>query len=583
MKINKNKLFISFFVLVFVAISVLLVWSNKEYDILTNGFDITLFQNEFSPVVFFLKILNTDISSHELLRLISLLPYFFIYIINDFLGIEFTIAFLIFFVFVSIFLCFRSILNHALSYKLGDVFVNFFSFLSSILFVFSIGVVLNFYSFAIHNITFIIYFAFQISLLLNYFDSIRSNNAKRAKTKFTLFSLFLLSLVFGSFVVNLNLFLLNFIVIILLTYIFLQNKNFFIKLRTSLLFGVIVIIVPLICIYIPKILATNIVVESNNGVLRNSIFNFIAPFYYQFNWLTYSYFDNTLEANINFYSDWIKIVYSFLTFTFVTISLLLTILGYIFLFSNTIVIKPDYKRLIKFFIPIIILFFILESNNLTLINANSITCDFFCFISSTMSLYEFIKVLGIIFFCITVSRFFIRTFKVNLNGIIALFCFLLIFFQSYYVFQNGFLNKNLQLQIPDYFSLIDEYISSEKVGTKTVLVIPLENNTKFFRYKWGYYGIGFLNLISVNRYLDPFYFFSSSKYNQFLIDLSTYMKYPSSFYYLLREYDIDYILFDFSISVDEAVYQYFLQNVKPILDFELNIVKQSSDFVIYSL
>lgn len=582
-----------YFLSMFILSVLFLSSSFFDFDLYSNTKNIPLFNKEISITNFF-NIFNSELNT-EPIAWISVLPYFFLILLNKIIGIQLTLVILLFFVFVSLFLFFRAILFFWVSEKKisNKTFtkntINFFAFFGALFFVFSFGFVVSFYAFDLTNLLYIIFLATQLSLLINYYiPKITKNNKDQesvniVSSRFLVLKLFLLSIFLSGFLLNFYFFIINFILVSLFIFSVEKKEIVVNKIRKSLAFGVLPFLFSLILVYLPVL-----VYPHSNIEFRRDPFslNFITPFFYQFEWLNFLQISGRDQSLVPFYKDWKDHTFLFSTVIFVFVSLLFSFFGYLW----AVKLLKDSK--LKFFVYFIVFFtislYLIESLNITHFTSNIFfmqrySNEVFVNISFSLILFEFVKILGIFLFGISASIYFYKIFKINLNGIILISIFLPSMFYMYPVLQGKIFNNNISISIPkeynDLYLFLDNYDSS----LSKVLILPIDIRKSFAIYSWGYTGTGFQNYLYNKTFLNQFSFYSTKEYYDFLSRIENLLRSPSLIKIFLQKENINYVVWDNNILLDDDTSRYYLQTIKPFLDDELIVRFYSDNLILYSV
>lgn len=572
---GKTKFSTFFYILLLVLINVFLFSTiSYSFDIYTNGNDLPLFSDGLLKVQKFSEIIFGALDL-EATRWLSLVPYLPLLLVNYLFGTKVTLIILGSLISIGSFLFF-SLIQQTQSQNKSNYF---FSFFGAIFLNFSVGFQLIFFTASINLILFFIFIIFELNLLLSFFSKI-NDSKKSFGIRNIILALFLLTSLFGAFVINFWLFLINFVFIFFVLFLFYRKFN--LRIFYKLFCIVFLPFLPILFFTFVPFLGS----EPEILTFKNVDFNFelVNNIAYQPSWLGSSLFSPIDQSVVKVYGPWEIHLKSLSSSLFAITTLVLSIAGYFFFVLK----DKRYGRMFLFLFGFVVLFFFLESSNINLFLGTTplfyrYTVELFFPISFSLVIFELFKAIGLFLFMWILASYFLKFLKINVNGLLALSILIPIFFLITPSFRGEIYNNKFTLKLPPEYKEAGEFLQNS-YSNKKFLVFPIDTTKNFSTYSWGYSGIGIFNFIYPVQLINQFSFTDISNYKEFLRKLDTLLLSPN----LVREFmalnQIDGIIWDFNKLVNEDIRNYFSSFVKPALDSQLIIRRNFGDsLVIYSL
>lgn len=266
-------------------------------------------------------------------------------------------------------------------------------------------------------------------------------------------------------------------------------------------------------------------------------------------------FDSLNLKNISFMGVWDKYSNNLIFQTFWFIILLTIFLGII----EMVLLK---KKFSFFLIPLCLSLFALATNTPFLREINDTFRENFSTIAEVFR-FPFTKFITVLIFGFSVAfafglEFIERVFKKK--KLFFLVYLMLLIYISFPAFQGIFFSPLLKRKIPQEYFAVFNYFQNQP-HEKRIILLPTHTFWSWQYRRWGYVGSGFLwygiPQAILKRAFDPWSNYNEQLFNEFKFAIDK--KDKDLFNFLLKKYDIDYILLD----------SYFVNNIRPKpIDYE---------------
>lgn len=164
------------------------------------------------------------------------------------------------------------------------------------------------------------------------------------------------------------------------------------------------------------------------------------------------------------------------------------------------------------------------------------------------------------------SSFLKKPLKILLYIVSVLIIVLPTLFYAQYLFTGEIYPERALIEIPSEYYQLEKYIMENEIGDKRILYLPPANNNYFRTYDWGFWGSNFISYILPNPLMDLSSAIGSKYGEQAMIEIQQAFraKDREKLNALINKYDIEYILVDKTLEEKGFTFSWDWNEVDPL-------------------